>query len=246
MKTVLKICTSLVLVTALAGCAAMSTAKNAADYFKEGEDAYSARNYDEAIAMWKKVKESYFSPELTTQAELKIADAQYQSGSYIEAAASYEEFRKLHPTHEKAAYALFRQGMCQYHQITGIDTDQTPIRNTVLILKSFISIYPDSEYAKEAREKLDEAVAMQLKYEIYVGRFYLKNEKYQAAINRLEGALKTFSSSPHNDETLLYLGEAYLLSGDKAKGKEIFNRLSTEYPASPFLKDASSFMEKHY
>jgi len=246
MKTVLKFCASLVLVTALAGCAATSTVKNAADYFKEGEDAYSSRNYDEAIAMWKKVKESYFSPELTTQAELKIADAQYQSGSYIEAAASYEEFRKLHPTHEKAPYALFRQGMCQYHQITGVDTDQTPIRNTVLILKSFISIYPDSEYAKEAREKLDEAVAMQLKYEIYVGRFYLKNEKYQAAIKRLEGALTTFSASPHNDETLLYLGEAYLLSGDKAKGKEIFNRLSTEYPASPFLKDASSFMEKNY
>ncbi len=238
---------TLALLFALTGCASSSaTIKSASEYFKDGEQAFSNRNFEEAIASWKKVKESYFSPELTTLAELNIADAQYSNGNYIEGAASYEEFRKFHPKHEKAGYALFRQGMCQYNQITGIDTDQTPVSNAVTLFTSFLSAYPDSELVKEVTQKLDESIAMQLKHELYVGHFYLRTEKYQAAIKRLEGALTRFPSSLLHDETLFYLGQAYMLTGDKAKARDTFNRLSTEFSTSKFIDPAKTFMEKNY
>jgi len=237
---------ALLMLFSLAGCASTPQVKSAVEYFKDGENAYSDRNYDEAVTLWKKVKESYFTPELTTQAEIKIADALYEKDSYIEAAAAYEEFRKLHPNHEKASYALFRLGMCHFKQITGVDTDQTPVRNAVTTLTLFIKTYPGSDYAKEAQARIDEATGMQVRYEVNVGRFYLRTEKYQAAINRLEGVLTRFPASPQNDEALLYLGKAYMLSGNKAKGREMFNRLSTEYAASSYLDEAKKFMEKNY
>ena len=246
MNSIRSISFGLVITLLLAGCASTPPVKSASEYFKDGEEAFSSKNYEDAIGYWKKVKESYFNPELTTMAELKIADAQYANKSFIEAAASYEEFRKLHPKHEKAPYALFRMAMCQFQQITGIDTDQTPVSNAVSLFTQFLKTYPTSEYAKEAKEKLDEAVATQVRHEIYVGRFYLRTEKYQAAIKRLEGALARFPSSSVQDETLLYLGEAYISAGDKPKGRETLDRLSREYPASPYLDDARKFMEKHY
>lgn len=246
MKTFMKYCVCLCFLTALVACSSTTSAvKSASEYFKEGEQAYTDQNYEEAIALWKKVKESYLSPELTTRAELNIADAMYTIGNYIEAAAEYENFRKLHPKHEKAPYALFRLGMCNFQQITGIDRDQTPVSNAVTLFKSFLETYPTSDRVKEVKEKLDEALAIQLSHEIYVGRFYLRIEKYTAAIKRLEGALVRFPYSP-NDETLLYLGQAYMLSGEKAKGREVFSRLSAEYTSSPFLDDAKKFMEKNY
>jgi len=230
----------------LASCASTTAVKSASEYFNEGEQAYNDKQYEEAIALWKRVKESYFSPELTTRAELNIADAMYDNGNYIEAAAEYDNFRKLHPKHEKAPYALFRSGMCQFQQITGFDTDLTPANNAVSIFKTFLELYPASEHAKEAQSRLDDATDIQLRHEIYVGRFYLRTEKYSAAIKRLEGALTRFPASGLHDETLLYLGKAYMLSGEKPKGREIFNRLASEYAASPLLDDAKKFLEKNY
>jgi outer membrane protein assembly factor BamD len=58
--------------------------------------------------------------------------------------------------------------------------------------------------------------------------------------------LKQFPQSPGNDETLLYLGQAYMLSGEKNKGKETFSRLSREFSSSRYLEDARKFMESNY
>lgn len=237
----------LILLLLVAGCATGPTVQKSAEtYFKEGEEFYASRNYEDAIAQWKKVKESYYSPELSTLVELKIADAHFENKNYIEASAAYEDFRKLHPNHEKAPFALYRLGLCNYNQIDRIDTDQTPVKNAVALFEQFLKQYPKSEYAAEAKEKLEECYQKQVQYEIYVGRFYLRTEKYHAAIKRIEEALTKFPKSPLHDEALLYLGEAYILVGDKNKGRDALNRLFKGYPQSRFVDDARKFMEKYY
>ncbi|HKJ29303.1 MAG TPA: outer membrane protein assembly factor BamD, partial [Desulfuromonadales bacterium] len=66
--------------------------KNAAFYFQEGEEFYEKGLYKDAIASWEKVRDSYYSPELNTLAELKIAEAHFLGEEYIEAAVAYEAF----------------------------------------------------------------------------------------------------------------------------------------------------------
>jgi outer membrane protein assembly factor BamD len=232
---------------ALAACATTEPAKKDAEtYYKEAEEFYANKHYEDAIAQWKKVKETFSSPELTAMADIKIADAQFDNESYIEAAASYEDFRKFHPKHALAPYALYRQGLCNYRQITGIDTDQTPVKNAFTILESFLREYPDDPHAGEVREKLEDCRTKLLQHEIYVGKFYLRTEKYPAAIKRFEEALVQYPNSAFQDETLLYLGKAYMLAGDKVKSREAFNRLSNSFPNSKHIKEAAEFMEKHY
>ncbi len=240
-RTIVCIC----LLTLLAGCATTQHAATTPEaQFKEGESLYEARHYEDAIAQWKKVKEGNALPELTARAELKIADAQFANKNYIEAAAAYEDFRKLHPTNEKAPYALYRLGLCYYNQISGIDTEQTPVKNAVTMFESFLSQHPASEYAADARAKLEDCRDKQLQYEIYVGRFYIRTEKYQAAIKRLEEALAQFPKAPRHDETLFCLGEAYLRNGDKKKGEEVFTRLFTEFPTSKYVVEARKLLKK--
>lgn len=238
---------SLLILLIISGCASDPAVNKSADsYFKEGEEFYASKQYEDAIAQWKKVKESYFSPELTTRAELKIADAQFENGSYIEAAASYEDFRKLHPTHDKAAYALYRLGLCYYNQITGIDTDQTPVKNAVATFESFLRQYPKSEHAAEVRDKLEACEIKQFQHEVYVGRFYLRTDNYKAAVQRLQDALTKFPRSPYGDEALFYLGQAYMLTGDRVKGRDAFVRLTNDFGTSPFVAKAKEFLEKNY
>jgi outer membrane protein assembly factor BamD len=234
------------LLSLLTACSSVPLETRPSALYKEGEELYASHRYDDAIAQWKRVKDAYASPELTTNAELKIADAYFESERYIEAAAAYGEFRKLHPTHEKAPYALYRMGLANYNQITGIDTDQTPQRNAVIYFEDFLHKYPKAEQVAEVKEKLEATIQQQLQHEIYVARFYYRTEKYDAAIKRLEEALKSFPKGPLHDETWYLLGAAQLKSGRQEKAKTAFNRLSTDFPGSPFILDASKLLEKYY
>jgi outer membrane protein assembly factor BamD len=218
----------------LQGCASPPVNKSPDELYKDGEQSFQRRKYENAIANWKKVKESYKSPELTAKAEIGIADAYFLNKEYIEAAAAYEDFRKLHPRHERADYALFRQAMSYFNQINRIDTDQTPVKNALAIFDSYVKLYPGGEHTREAQERIRDCKDKQLQYEIYVGRFYLRTDKYQAAIARFEEALKTFSGLQRNDELLFYLGTAYQKSGQHEKSREAFDRLVREFPGSTF------------
>jgi outer membrane protein assembly factor BamD len=225
------------------GCATTKPPSTPDEQFKAGEQSFKKGNYEDAIAQWKKVKESYESQELSTQAELSVANAYFLNTDYIEAASAYEEFRKLHPKHEKAGFALFRQGASHYNQIKGIDTDQTPVKNALVILESYLKLYPGGEYTSEVTEKIRECRDKQLQYEIYVGRFYLRTDMFSAAIARFEEALKTFPDAPRRDEVLYYLGKSYLAAGMKPKGVEAFGRIVKDFPSSPFVKDVKKAMD---
>ncbi len=234
------------LLSLLAACSSVPLDNRPAALYKEGEEFYASQRYEDAIAQWKKVREAYASPELTTSAELKIADAYFDSERFIEATAAYEEFRKLHPTHEKAPYALYRIGLSNYNQITGLDTDQTPQKNAVIHFEDFLRRHPKSEYAGEVKDKLEATVTQQIQHEQYVARFYYRTEKFAATIKRLEELLAAQPKSPLHDETWYLIGAARLRSGTPEKAKEAFNRLSTVFPGSRFIMDASKLLEKHY
>lgn len=230
----------------ITGCASTPDTRTPAEYFSEAETLLSGKNYDDAIAFYRRAKESYASPDLTAAAELRIADTQFAAERFVEAAASYEEFVKNHPLHEKAPYALFRQGLSNWRMVEGIDLDQTPLSNAVELFDRFLRSYPKDPLAQEAKDLLETCRTMQLKYEIYVGRHYARTGRHAGAIRRLERALNTFPGSPLHDETLYYLGISLFESGEKERGKEVFRRLGTEYPASPFVSRAAAYLDKNY
>ena len=228
------------------GCSTPPVIKSADVLYKEGEQFFQDGKYEDAIAQWKKVKETYQSPELSTKAELNIADAYFLNKDYIEAAAGYEDFRKMHPKHLQADFALYRQGMSYFNQIHSIDTDQTPVKNAQTTFASYLSLYPAGTQLAEVQEKNRECRDKQIQYELYVGRFYLRTDAYKAAIARFEGSLKMFADSTRRDEVLYYLGRAYLEDGQKAKGREIFGQLASEFPGSAYISDANKAMDSFF
>lgn len=239
MKTALKLIAMLVLAAAFfQGCATTQVNKPADVLYKEGEQFFKDGKYELAIEQWKKVRETYQSPELSTKAELNIADAYFLNKDYIEAAAGYEDFRKLHPKHPQADFALYRQAVSYFNQIHSIDTDQTPVKNAQTTFDSYLRLYPEGAQLADAREKSRECRDKQLQYELYVGRFYLKTGSYKAAIGRFEQALKTFSDSTRRDEVLFYLGKTYCEDKQKDKAREVLGRLISEFPTSAFIADA--------
>jgi outer membrane protein assembly factor BamD len=240
MKTALSLVVTMILATLFfQGCSTVPVNKSADLLYKEGEQYFKGKKYQDAIAQWKKVKETYQSPELTTKAELGIANAYFMNEDFIEAAAGYEDFRKLHPKHQQSDFALYRQGLSYFNQIHSIDTDQTPVKNAQMILASYLTLYPTGEYLAEVQEKNRDCRDKQLQYELYVGRFYLKTDAYKAAIARFETSLKMFPETARRDEVLYYLGKAYLEDGQKAKAQEVLGQLTRDFSGSGHAADAT-------
>ena len=212
--------------------------------YRQGEQLYTKKKYDDAAEKWKKAKETTTSPLLKTVLELKLADALYKDEKYLEAAAEYENFRKLHPKNPKAPYALYMVGMSNFKQVEKIDTDQSPVKNSVTVFESFLQEYPNAELTKKVREKLAECRTKQAAYEIYVGRFYYRTNKYGAAIGRFNYALEKYPGAAVNDEALYLLCTTYLKTGDMTKAKDAMGRLIKEYPKSRFADMAKDLMKK--
>ena len=226
------------------GCSTPNLNKPVEQLYRDGEASFQQGRYDDAIQQWRRVKESFPSPELAAKTEINIADAFLMNKDYIEAAAEYENFRKLHPAHELAGYALFGQGLAYFKQVKGIDTDQTPVKNALGIFESYPKLYPNGANMLEVQDKIRACRDKQLQYELYIGTFYYRTKSYSAAIGRLEGALYNFYDLPRTDETLFKLGRAYLAGGQKEKGRDVFARLLKEYSKSLYAPEAKQIVNR--
>lgn len=221
-------------------------AKQAAVYFQEGEGFFEKGLYRDAIASWEKVRDSYFSPELNTLAELKIAEAHYLSEEYIEAAVAYEAFLKNHPDHARVPDVLYQLGLCYVQQMYNFDQDQTP---TIYALNAFRTLqqrFPQDRRKEEVQIYIDRALNQLAANELYIGEFYLKTKSFQASINRIEGLLKKYPNYYERDKAYFILGQAYLLNGEKDKAVASFNSLFNDFIGSEYVLDAQRFIEKNY
>ena len=236
----------LLLVAACAPTTVVPPAKNAGVYFQEGEEFFEKGLYRDAIASWEKVRDSYFSPELNTLAELKIAEAHFLSEEYIEAAVAYEAFLTNHPGHPRVADVLYQLGLSYTYQILSSDQDQTSTAYALNAFKTLQERFPEDRRKEEVQIYIDRCLNQLAASELNVGNFYLRTKSYSASVNRIEGLLKKYPNYYERDKAYYYLGKAYLLGGEKEKAVVAFNTLFNDYIGSEFILDAQRFIEENY
>lgn len=155
-----------------------------AELMSDGMEEFNDGNFSEAAEMFQKVKDRYPYSEFATQAELKMADAQYEKELFDEAYDSYTEFEKLHPRNPTIPYVLFQKGMCSFKRARTIDRDQTYTHKAKEDFERLIKLYRKSPYAEQARRKVRECYIKLAEHEVYVGDFYMKMHKYRPAVDR--------------------------------------------------------------
>lgn len=234
---------------ALTGCSPKTVvppAKQASFYFQEGEEFFERGLYQDAIASWEKVRDSYYSPELNALAELKIAEAYYLAEQYIEASVAYEEFLKNHPENSNVPNVLYKLGLSYINQMLKHDQDQTATIHALNAFRTLKQRFPEDRRAEETQIYIDRCLNQLAANELYIGQYYLKSKHYQAAITRLEGIFERYPNYYDRDKAYYYLGQAYLKNGEKEKATETFNTLFREFPGSEHIISAQKFVEKNY
>lgn len=197
----------LTLALAFSGCALFQTKdeKTARELAEEGMEAIQEGNTKDAIEAFKKLRDWYPFSQYAILAELKLGDAYYQRKEYEEAIFAYEEFENLHPKNEAVPYVVYQIGRCHYDRLDTIDRDQTMAEDAIRVFERLIQSYPESPFAKKAKQHTRVCKKSLAEHDFYVGHFYFKSKHYKAAQQRFKSVLKTYPDLGVHYRALHYL-----------------------------------------
>lgn len=212
--------------------------------FNEGTAYLDGKKYALAIESFKQLQSEFpFAPELI-QAELKLGESYYLNKQYPEAISAFKEFQSMHPTNENVPFAIYHLGLANLVQFTNVDREQKLTAIAKDYFETLVKNYPASPYAAEAKEKLAECVSHLAQHDFNIANFYIKDQNYPAARERLEGILRLYPQSPLSDQVLYGLGETYRLEKNTVKAALAYEALIQHFPDTPLAKQAQGQMEK--
>jgi outer membrane protein assembly factor BamD len=213
--------------------------------YKQGLALFNKRDYAEALKKFEQVKSNFpDSPPFTLWAELKTADCHFLKGEYVEAIAAYEEFKKIHPTHEEIPYVQYQIGMGYFNQVLTPDRDQTFTRKALSSFEYMIANHGASLFTEKAREKIGALKKRLADHEFYIGNYYYKGGRYQAAASRFQNLVEKYPKTPGEDQALLLLAKSYIELGQGETAKAPLTRIVTEYPRGPHYKEAKAILDR--
>ena len=216
----------------------------AEDIFKRGELQLETRkNPKDALIYFQEVERLYPYTEWAKRGLIMQAYTLHRTRNYEEARVAAQRFLDFYPGAEDAAYAQYLMALSYYDQIDEVGRDQGLTYQALQALRVVIEKYPDSEYAKSAILKFDLAFDHLAAKEMEIGRYYLKQRHYTAAINRFRSVVQDFQTTTQTAEALERLVECYLGLGLNDEAQTAGAILGYNYQSSPFYQDAFNLLK---
>ena len=166
----------------------------------------------------------------------------YMANRYPDAIQTADTFIQLHPGNRDVPYAYYLKAVSLYEQIIDINRDQERTAEALTALQDLVQRYPDSEYARDARLKIDLARDHLAGKEMAIGRFYLRQGNVLAAIIRFRTVVDDYQTTSHTPEALERLTEAYLTLGLVGEAQAAAAVLGYNYPGNPWYQDAYTLL----
>lgn len=231
----------------LAGCSSDTDSDDDADLISEKSESvdvlynralvtFEGMNYKKAIQEFEEVERQHPYSDWAKKSQVMAAYAAYRAQEYDEAAVILERFVKLHPNNENTPYAYYLRALCYYDQISDVGRDQKMTQDAKQALREVVSRFPDTDYARDARIKLDLTEDHLAGKEMEIGRYYMARQEWLAAINRFQYVLDHHQTTSHVPEALHRLVEAYLQLGVKEEANKYAAVLGHNYPGSEWYQ----------
>jgi len=243
---------------------ALSYTENAQRAYDEAMKEYQSHNWIEAQNLMREVKRKYHYSKYAKLAELRITDADFEQEKFAEAIRGYRQFVHDHRSDtDEVAYARSKIADAQYAQISdslflaaGEERDQATILDSYKEIRGFVHDYPNAKDTPRMRRLLGEITSRLIRHELYVARFYLGKNNFEAAITRIQYALRNFArpssalatSGADDDlglepEALLLMGETYLKMEKWSDARDTFAMIMKRYPGSAIVVPAQNYLD---
>ncbi len=212
--------------------------------YNRGLGYMNAGKFNDAIDEFNEVDRQHPYSEEARKALVMSAFASYRRGDYDNVISTCRRYLTLYPGSDDAAYAQYILGQSYFAQIKDVTRDQEMTQKALNAMQTIVERYPDSEYAADASKKVIMTRDQLAGKEMQVGRYYLEQRQYIAAINRFDVVVTQYQDTRHVEEALERLVEANLAMGLVREAQTAAAVLGHNFPNSRWYKDAYSLLQK--
>ena len=217
----------------------ISTYNEAVDYMNEGDSFYAAKKFLEAELLFPL---SDWAPK----SALMASYAYYNQNYYDEAKFNLERFIKTYPKDKRLAYAHFLLAMCHYETILDEKKDLAPLLIGKEKFEFVILNYPNTDFALDSKYKIDLINDILASKEMYIGKHYIKKEKWIPAINRFKNVINNYDTTIYAEEAIHRLVEIHYRIGLIEESKKYASLLGYNYLSSEWYKKSYKIFNKDY
>jgi outer membrane protein assembly factor BamD len=206
---------------------------------KENDTFFAAKKFLEAELL-------YPQSEWASKSSLMASYTYYSENNYSEAVYNLERFLKTYPRDARLDYVHYLLALCYYENIEGEKKDLKPLMEAKKKFNFVINNYSNSDLALDSKFKIDLINDILASKEMYVGRHYIKKEKWVAAINRFKNILKNYDTTVYTEEAIHRLVEIHYKIGLEGEAKKYASLLGYNYLSSEWYKKTYSIFNKEY
>ena len=184
-------------------------------YIKESEqklemisayrEAYEALNKNDTFFAAKKFLEAellFPQSEWAPRSALMASYSYYLQDFYAEALSNLQRYLKTYPNDNNLSYAHYLIAICYYETIEDEKRDSAPLFQAKNKFNFIIKNYPNTDFALDAEFKLALIQDILASKEMYLGRHYIKKEKWIPAINRFKFVVEEYDQTIFIEEAL--------------------------------------------
>jgi outer membrane protein assembly factor BamD len=212
--------------------------------YDQGLADLNSHDYDKATKKFQDLEKEYTFSQWERKALLMETFSQYQNGSFDDAIGTAQRYIGHYAEAPDLDYVYYLEAMSYYNQIPDVSRDQDRAEKASTVFQQIIDKFPKSQYVDDARYKLQVTRDQLAGKEMMIGRYYLTQRNYTAAINRFRDVLAKYQTTRHTEEALLRLTEAYLALGITSEAQTAAAVLGHNFPDSPWYKDAFAKLQE--
>jgi outer membrane protein assembly factor BamD len=231
-----------------AGPRSLTYTEDAQKAYREALTAFREKDWESAKALFQEVKKRFPQAREARLAELRLADIDFAQEKYSEAISAYRGFVTTFRSDREVEYARYRLAKALYFDIDDTillppaeERDQGTTADAQRELKSFMKTFPRSRYRKDIEFMLEVVTGRLVRHELYVARYYRRRDNYEAALSRLDYALKTYPHSGLDPEALVLKGETLLMLNRRKEAKLAFEAVVNDWGGA-FVPRAKAYL----
>jgi outer membrane protein assembly factor BamD len=213
--------------------------KEGVDSLNKGDTFFAAKKFLEAELLLPQT-------DWASKSAIMAAYAYYLQDYYSKAVFHLKRYLDTYPDNKNTVYANYLLAMCYYETIVDEKKDLEPLLKAKNKFSFIILNHPNTDFALDAKFKIDLINETLAAKEMYIGRHYIKKEKWIPAINRFKVILNNYETTIFAEEAIHRLVEIHYHIGLLEESKKYASLLGYNYLSGEWYKKSYKLFNRNY
>jgi len=211
----------LLLAISLAACSgrkdeALMTAE---EYYQKANKYLNNGDYQSSIGYYETLEARFPFSRQAKQGQIDLIYAYFLNREPESVIDASRQFERENPTHPRVDYAIYMRGRALFsgqknffHRWMRVDLSKRPpkdARDSYAAFSELIRRFPNSPYAKDARQRMIFLRNRLAEHENHIARYYYDRGAYAAAISRASYAVTVYDGTPTTVNSLQIMSNSY-------------------------------------